>query len=79
MASQIPCPECSYDLRGLNVDICPECGADFRLEARASRDPNSTGRTWALSRRARMTIAIVLPILLLALVWVAAFLYTPLE
>jgi hypothetical protein len=25
------CPDCSYNLRGLNSSVCPECGLAFRL------------------------------------------------
>jgi hypothetical protein len=30
-ASDVPCPSCGYNLRGLTRDICPECGARFEI------------------------------------------------
>ncbi len=28
----IPCPKCEYDLKGLAVARCPECGTEFTLD-----------------------------------------------
>jgi len=27
----VPCPGCKYNLRGLKLDVCPECGLKFSL------------------------------------------------
>lgn len=27
----IPCPKCTYNLRGITQNLCPECGGDLRL------------------------------------------------
>lgn len=28
----IPCPKCGYDLKGLAMARCPECGTEFTLD-----------------------------------------------
>lgn len=28
----LPCPKCKYNLRGMNGEICPECGVSIQLE-----------------------------------------------
>lgn len=36
--ADVPCPHCEYNLRGLTVPRCPECGEPFYWESLLSQE-----------------------------------------
>ncbi len=38
----ITCPTCGYNLTGLNIARCPECGSEFTLDQLLALQPNNT-------------------------------------
>ncbi len=54
-----PCPQCEYDLRGLNDGRCPECGVSFRVKDLTPEQPGLVLEGWVeearcLGRRAML-------------------------
>ncbi len=71
--SEIYCPECGYDLRGIPEGMCPECG--FRYDRQAIRSFN---RHWALNRLVELQYSVGLQAVgLVALAVLAAFTHIP--
>jgi hypothetical protein len=69
------CPHCGYNLRGLppcpedNATVCPECGCAWRLDepAVAGYSAAAAQQASGLGRRARITIAAALIVIMLGL------------
>lgn len=67
----VPCPECRYNLRGLTVPRCPECGEEFDWEEITTL-PHENSRmhegTWDAIAVVWLVVLVLMMILALALI-----------
>lgn len=47
-AKAAPCPECHYDLRGIDSEVCPECGAPIMYDRKESARRREDARDQAI-------------------------------
>jgi len=66
LAEDLPCPRCQYDLRGLTVPRCPECGFTFDWQDLPKLRAAAAQPGWTLGERISFGIAVVILVAFLA-------------